>query len=170
MNSSYLYPTEAFEDVYRWVHEIGRGTPTEINLLLYREESMSSGTDYHPERDCLCRQRGRGPLCPFPLRNLSGTSAQLRHPAQRADDDGPTQRLRHRVPLHSDQAIHCRQHLDPRTIRGPAAGSEGDRANPPASPLTHGVDELGLCPCAATAGDGVLGRGRFLLCHLCRVG
>ena len=42
MNSGYVYPIDAFEQVYRWVHEIGRSTPTEINLMLNRDESVST--------------------------------------------------------------------------------------------------------------------------------
>jgi FAD/FMN-containing dehydrogenase len=40
MNSGYTYPIEAFEEVYRWVHEIGCETPTEINVILTRNESV----------------------------------------------------------------------------------------------------------------------------------
>jgi FAD/FMN-containing dehydrogenase len=43
LNSRYFYPTEAFADVYRWVHQVGRTTEAEINLLLTRNESLSSG-------------------------------------------------------------------------------------------------------------------------------
>jgi FAD/FMN-containing dehydrogenase len=42
MNSVYVYPIDVFEDVYRWVHEIGCETPTEINLILGRDESIST--------------------------------------------------------------------------------------------------------------------------------
>lgn len=42
MNSGYVYPPEAFEDVYRWVHAIGRSTPAEIHVMLTRDEKLSS--------------------------------------------------------------------------------------------------------------------------------
>ncbi|MET8107077.1 FAD-dependent oxidoreductase [Streptomyces mirabilis] len=37
MNSGYFWPASAAPDVYRFVHEIGRQTPTEINLLCCRD-------------------------------------------------------------------------------------------------------------------------------------
>ncbi|MEU8995387.1 FAD-binding oxidoreductase [Streptomyces caniferus] len=37
MNSGYFWPASAACDVYRFVHEIGRRTPTEINLLCSRD-------------------------------------------------------------------------------------------------------------------------------------
>lgn len=37
MNSGYFWPASAAYDVYSFVHEIGRQTPTEINLLCYRD-------------------------------------------------------------------------------------------------------------------------------------
>ncbi|MFF3145634.1 FAD-binding oxidoreductase [Streptomyces sp. NPDC057927] len=37
MNSGYFWPASAAQDVYRFVHEIGRQTPTEINLLCCRD-------------------------------------------------------------------------------------------------------------------------------------
>ncbi|MEW2433250.1 FAD-dependent oxidoreductase [Streptomyces caniferus] len=37
MNSGYFWPASAAHDVYRFVHEIGRRTPTEINLLCSRD-------------------------------------------------------------------------------------------------------------------------------------
>ncbi|MGW2374749.1 FAD-binding oxidoreductase [Kitasatospora sp. NPDC001683] len=37
MNSGYFWPASAAPDVYRFVHEIGRQTPTEINLMCHRD-------------------------------------------------------------------------------------------------------------------------------------
>jgi FAD/FMN-containing dehydrogenase len=37
MNSTYVWPASAARDVYGFVHEICRETPTEINLLCYRD-------------------------------------------------------------------------------------------------------------------------------------
>ncbi|MFD9206382.1 FAD-binding oxidoreductase [Streptomyces sioyaensis] len=37
MNSGYFWPASAAQDVYGFVHEIGRRTPTEINLLCSRD-------------------------------------------------------------------------------------------------------------------------------------
>jgi FAD/FMN-containing dehydrogenase len=42
MASEYAYPLAAFEDVYRWVHEIGRGTAAEINMLTFRDASLNA--------------------------------------------------------------------------------------------------------------------------------
>jgi FAD/FMN-containing dehydrogenase len=40
MTSSYLYPAESFDDVYGFVHEIGPKTPTEINMIYYRDAGI----------------------------------------------------------------------------------------------------------------------------------
>jgi FAD/FMN-containing dehydrogenase len=37
MNSGYLWPASAAHDVYSFVHEVGRQTPVEINLMCYRD-------------------------------------------------------------------------------------------------------------------------------------
>jgi hypothetical protein len=37
MNSGYFWPASAAQDVFRFVHEIGRQTPTEINLVCCRD-------------------------------------------------------------------------------------------------------------------------------------
>jgi FAD/FMN-containing dehydrogenase len=37
MNSSYFWPATAARDVYGFVHEVGSQTPTEINLMCYRD-------------------------------------------------------------------------------------------------------------------------------------
>lgn len=42
MNSGYFWPAAAAPDVYRFVHEIGRQTPAEINLICARDP-MTSG-------------------------------------------------------------------------------------------------------------------------------
>jgi FAD/FMN-containing dehydrogenase len=42
LNSNYVYPLAAFEKVYRWVHEIGRGTAAEVNVLTARDESLNT--------------------------------------------------------------------------------------------------------------------------------
>ncbi len=42
MNSGYFWPAPAAPDVYRFVHEIGRQTPAEINLICARDP-MTNG-------------------------------------------------------------------------------------------------------------------------------
>ena len=37
MNSAYFYPASAAHDVYSFVHEIGRQTPAEVNLMCFRD-------------------------------------------------------------------------------------------------------------------------------------
>jgi len=37
MNSGYFWPASAAHDVYSFVHEVGRQTPAEINLMCYRD-------------------------------------------------------------------------------------------------------------------------------------
>ena len=134
MNSTYLYPTDAFEDVYRWVHEIGCGTPTEINLLLKRDESMlASGPIIILNATAFADSEDRGPRSPFSLRELSRPSPSVGHSGERTDDDGRAQR-RFGSPLRPGQALHCGQHVDscnPSTICCPGL-REIVRTLPPA--------------------------------------
>ncbi|MFI4956137.1 MAG: FAD-binding oxidoreductase [Gammaproteobacteria bacterium] len=42
MNSTYVYPLDVFEEVFRWSHEIGRETTCEINTLVSRSEAANN--------------------------------------------------------------------------------------------------------------------------------